>query len=170
MSIGVDKQVIVTVPKKSLLCLATTVEITDEEKIRICESDNIQMEFKTKNGVSVMQTGPFQRAKILDELSKLEVTVSAARENFRKNSLLTPSEQSNRNTLFSTVSALTNHQETAPGNSRSFNPVISNHQNVSIPPIVNSTDTCGFGFDDDDDDELMLALKNIDFVIDEDSM
>ncbi len=169
MSIGVDKQVIVTVPKKSLLCLATMVEITDEEKVSICDNDNIQTEFKMENGVSVMQTGPFQRANILEEFSKLADTLSAARENFRKNSHLTPTEHSNRNTLFSTVSSSTTYQETAPGNSRSFNPVISNHQNVSIhPATVHSTDT--WGFDDDDDDELMLALENIDFVIDEDSM
>lgn len=170
MGIGVEKQVIVTVPKKSLLCMATTAEITDEEKISICESDPMRIKFKTENGVSVIQTGPFQRGEILEEFSKLANTLSAARENFRKTSLSMPSENSNRNTLFSTVStSSTNTLETGPGNSRSFSPMISNHQSVPIPsPNVNSTDT--FGFDDDDDDELMLALENIDFVIDEDSM
>ncbi|ODM98821.1 hypothetical protein Ocin01_07865 [Orchesella cincta] len=155
---GVSKfknQIILTVSKSSLLYLITAKKLDDEDEETTPTGKEFPM-YKKENGLLIMQMAIFNKEKILEEYQNVLGEMNSAYEDeqneIQENSVVHQQQQ-----LFATISTR-GHFMDAPTNA------ILSDSNVS-----NFNLDCS-GFDDDDDDELMQAIENVNFLIEEESL
>ncbi|CAL8142098.1 unnamed protein product [Orchesella dallaii] len=165
---GVSKfgsQIILTVCKKNLLYLVTGKKLDDEDDEKTSAGKEFPL-YRKENGLLIMQMAQFNPKKILEEYEIMLTEIKSAYEDQQseiQDSIVHSNMGPRQQQLFATVSKTSGHFVGPNMGS------ISNVSNLSESNVSNFNVDCS-GFDDDDDDELMQALDNVNFLIEEESL